>query len=87
MCSKPSRVVSTRRHEPLFHTRYTSLGHTLDTRGTERETGGEKETGGEEDSWRGTQVGRGGRKGGERRETERRQQDEVIRSHEEEGMD
>lgn len=38
MCSKPRRVVSTRRHEPLFQTRYTSLGHTLDTRGTGRKT-------------------------------------------------
>lgn len=28
--------MSTRRHEPLFQTRYTSLGHTLDTRGTGR---------------------------------------------------
>lgn len=34
MCSKPRRLVSTRRLSPRFHTRYTSLGHILDTRGT-----------------------------------------------------
>lgn len=34
MCSKPRRLVSTRRLSPRFQTRYTSLGHILDTRGT-----------------------------------------------------